>query len=275
MAEHNNSPRHLQVHPRPFTFLHHSPGVSPQTDEDGILHTRRQHSHKSARLLDLKRPTLDKEPLAESAERVQTHISDSSSSFVSHGAEVNPGRTFQYSEPRPFHASDTAVPATQTFYKQPFFVARNSQNPTTYRKTLQERLQYGDQTQHSRVTASSNFSTQLRSYQPHPALTPEPMAPNYVNKDIHMPKIVSDMEPSETQPSVSNFKKDDMEIKTRSRSTSMISTSASVDTKGMQGVVMEAMKSIQRYESENEIQVNASRCLAWITSQIDTICLEK
>lgn len=255
MAEHNNSPRHL--HPRPFTFLHHSPGVSdPQTDEDGLLHTRRQHSHKSARLLDLKRPTLDEEPLTESAERVQTHISGSTS-FVGNEAEVNPGRTFQYSEPRPFHASDTAVPATQTLYKQPFFVARNSQNPTTYRKTLQERLQHGDQTQHSRVTASSNFSAQLRSYQPHLALTPEPMTPNYVNKDIHMPRIVSDMEPSETQPSVSNFKKDDMEIKTRSRSTSMISTSASVDTKGMQAVVMEAMKSIQRYESENEIQVNA------------------
>jgi hypothetical protein len=254
MAEHHNS----SGHSRPFAFLPRSPGVSSQTDEDGLLHARRQHSQKSARLLELKRENHDKQPLAGSS--VPAPVS--SSSFVDDDAELGPGNTFQYSESRPSHAADTTVPVPQVLHKQPFFVARSSQSPITYRKTLHERLHRGDQAQKPRFADdASGFSNPLRSYQSLPALLPEPMTvfPNYVNKITPSPRPVPDAEPNESLASMSNFKNEDSEIKARSRSSSMVSSS--VDTRGMQGVVMEAMKSIQRYESENEIQVNRDRCL--------------
>ena len=274
------------AHLRPFSFLHRSPGVvsAGLTDEDGLLRTRRQNSHKSAPLLDLSRGEKRDRHLpltsasAESSEQIQTHISGTRASFGDQELEkVTPGQCFQYSELRSSHALDSTVASASAsaggsvkhiqpshqHRQQPFFLARSSQNPTSHhRKTLHERLQ-GEQSQpqQSRFGADPpSYSTQptRSSYQAVPSLMPESTSSfsNYVEKNARDFRTVADMEASENQGSLMNLKTEDTEVKTRSRSASVLS--ASVDVKGMQGVVMEAMKSIQRYESENEMQVGQS-----------------
>ena len=251
---------------RSFVFSQRSPGVSSQIDEDGLVRSRRQNSQKSARLLDLKRDR-GRKPQVESLEQTQTHTSaPPPSSFVNQplgGSGL--AENFQYSESsrssEPHESDATEVSVNQILpsnYQQPFFVAQNYHNPTTttHRKTLHERLQ-GDSSQYSRFTDTSSYSNQSRTYESPPALMHEPATSSFSHrlaKDTQSRSTVHDMEASESQQSVLNFKTDDTEVKTRSRSTSVVGTT--IDAKGMQGVVMEAMKSIQRYESENELQVN-------------------
>ncbi|KAF8517763.1 hypothetical protein JB92DRAFT_2142588 [Gautieria morchelliformis] len=253
MAEHHNS----TGQPRPFTFLHRSPGMSPETDEDNLLRTRRHHSQNSARVLDLKHGKQDRNHLAGSSEQSHTHASGLPSSFVRQEAEVVPAQSFQYSESRSSRASDIAVPAKQVVVSghQPFFLAHGYQNLATHRKTLHERLQPGDQSQHSQFTDALSYSNPSRPYQPSSVqaheLATSPF-PSRVVKNTCSVSPVHGMAVSESQASASNFKNEDTVVNTRSRSNSVVGSSA--DTKGMQGVVMEAMKSIQRYESENESQ---------------------
>ena len=278
---------------RPFTFLRRSPGVSAPTDEAGLLRTRRQTAQKPARLLDVSR-SRDRRAFAEPPAQTGAHTSGAPPSFAGGHAEHAVAGGFRYSEPRSSslrayvsgtastgavagaagavaEAEAPAVQARPAGYQQPFFVAQNYQNPAAHRKTLHERL-HGEQSQHPRFTdAASGYSSQPHSYPaPPPALMHEPEASSFLRgvggnarssspAPAPAPALARDVEASSSQISLPNCCKDGgAEGKTGSRSRSAsVGGGAPGDAKGMQGVVMEAMKSLQRCETENEVQVNA------------------
>jgi hypothetical protein len=245
----------------PFMSRRRSLDVAAQSsEEEGFLRARRHDSHKSARLMDPKREKGDRISHSSSEEAEHTHISVHTSSFAGHddAATVQP-QSFQRSESRSSRSSDISGSLERRLssrHQQDFSAAPGDHTPTKPRKTLQERLQ-GAQPEHARLFDSSNHPSLSRLYRTpslvkpgHTSLLPAPVITGTLDTGM-----TTDVEGGDGHASVLGLKTEDAELNARSRSASVSGTSA--DAKGMQGVVMEAMKTIQRYESENETQVGA------------------
>ena len=160
--------------------------------------------------------------------------------------------TLQYPESGSSRSSDVSGSLKQTRHQQDCSALPICHTSTKPRKTLQERL-LGEQPLYSGLSQSPSHPNQCRLYRTsvkheQTPLLPAPVAAEPLDARMSLGVLESDGGASSL-----NFGKEDIGINARSRSASVIDTPG--DTKGMQGVVMEAMRSIQRFESENEMQV--------------------